>query len=418
MEGISTLTDRLKSLKTKRDRMFALRERLDAVSKIIKEFKEKYEQDAEAINDRIDALSDLSDLSPLPIELADIESVSRILSRNAEILQTAEPNVEEEIAEVEEELNALEGIDRIIAQLRRTIDNLTRDIEVINERIAELEEKKHRINILDSQRIQIYESMMRKTVAQRLYLQNIIDKFELDKDDLLTGLSFEVQVETSNRNDYMERLADKVDGRSHSLDSIKNELEEIFEEVDAQLNSIELPDDLDDIKEFQPLVQQLREWADDVRLRQSTTNSDFFNAIFSPFFQIGLDIEFNDRPLEALSMGERAIVLLKILLGLEDKPLLIDQPEEHLDNRYVYDRLIPAFRSAKSKRQIIIATHNANLVVNTDAEQIIIAEHTNGTLSYQVGSLEDLNIRESLTAILEGGDQAFKKREEKYGYLF
>ena len=110
--------------------------------------------------------------------------------------------------------------------------------------------------------------------------------------------------------------------------------------------------------------------------------------------------------------------MLKILLGLDDKPLLIDQPDEHLDNRYIYDELTPAFRSAKSRRQIIIATHNANLVVNTDAEQIILAECSEGTLSYQVGTLEDLAVRESIKAILEGGDQAFKKREEKYGYRF
>jgi predicted ATPase len=60
-------------------------------------------------------------------------------------------------------------------------------------------------------------------------------------------------------------------------------------------------------------------------------------------------------------MGERAVVLLKILLALDDKPLLIDQPEEYLDNRYIFDELVPAFRSAKKRRQIIIATHNANL---------------------------------------------------------
>ena len=117
-------------------------------------------------------------------------------------------------------------------------------------------------------------------------------------------------------------------------------------------------------------------------------------------------------------MGERAVVLLKILLALDDKPLLIDQPEEHLDNRYIYNELVPAFRSAKKKRQIIVATHNANLVVNTDAEQVLVAECQNGQLSYQFGTLEDLTIRDSIKTILEGGDEAFKKREEKYGYKF
>ena len=98
--------------------------------------------------------------------------------------------------------------------------------------------------------------------------------------------------------------------------------------------------------------------------------------------------------------------------------LLIDQPEEHLDNRFVFDDLVPAFREAKTKRQILIATHNANLVVNTDAEQIVIADNTAGVLSYKTGTLEDLAIRDAIKAILEGGDEAFKKREQRYGYLF
>ena len=106
------------------------------------------------------------------------------------------------------------------------------------------------------------------------------------------------------------------------------------------------------------------------------------------------------------------------MLSLDDKPLLIDQPEEHLDNRFIFKELVPAFRSAKKKRQIIIATHNANLVVNTDAEQIIIAEPSEGVIKYTCGAIEDLTVREKITQLLEGGELAFKKREEKYGYKF
>jgi predicted ATPase len=106
------------------------------------------------------------------------------------------------------------------------------------------------------------------------------------------------------------------------------------------------------------------------------------------------------------------------LLSLDDKPLLIDQPEEHLDNRFIFNELVPAFRSAKRRRQILIATHNANLVVNTDAEQIIVAESDAGLIKYSCGAIEDSNIRDKITQLLEGGELAFKKREEKYGYKF
>jgi len=95
--------------------------------------------------------------------------------------------------------------------------------------------------------------------------------------------------------------------------------------------------------------------------------------------------------------------------------LIVDQPEESLDNKFIYDELVNAFREAKKKRQIIIATNNANLVVNTDAEQIVIAEFENSKIRYKLGTIEDLQLREDIMPILEGGKEAFRKREEKYG---
>jgi len=70
------------------------------------------------------------------------------------------------------------------------------------------------------------------------------------------------------------------------------------------------------------------------------------------------------------------------------------------------------------KRQIIIATHNANLVVNTDSEQIIVADISAGKISFNVGTIENPEIKKKIKDILEGGKEAFEKREEKYGYKF
>ncbi|HIP71959.1 MAG TPA: hypothetical protein EYH05_11270 [Anaerolineae bacterium] len=413
------LTEHLKSLKARRDRIITLRERLSVVSEHITQFHEQYKLDAQAVNEQLQALSELSNLSSLPIEFSQLDTVTQLLSTNVETLQLAQPDVEEQITGVESELGELKGIDRTIAELRRTINNITGEIEAINARIKDLREKEQRILELDAQCVEKFTEMIQKMIEQRLYLQEIIDEFETDQDDLLSGLSFAALVDTSIRKEYIERIVDKMDKRAHPFASVEQALTEIIEDAHQQLNSSEHPNELDDTSAVLPIAQRLRDWANgDIRLKTSTVESEFFNALFSRFFRIGLLIKFNDRPLESLSMGERAVVLLKILLGLDDKPLLIDQPEEHLDNRYIYNELTPAFRNAKAKRQIIIATHNANLVVNTDAEQIIIAEHTDGVISYRVGTLENLDIRESITTILEGGDQAFKKREEKYGYLF
>jgi predicted ATPase len=77
---------------------------------------------------------------------------------------------------------------------------------------------------------------------------------------------------------------------------------------------------------------------------------------------------------------------------------------------------VPLFRKIKKYRQVIIVTHNANLVVNADAEQVIIAENNDENISYKSGSIENLDIREKIYQILEGGKTAFEKREKKYGF--
>jgi ABC-type Mn2+/Zn2+ transport system ATPase subunit len=103
----------------------------------------------------------------------------------------------------------------------------------------------------------------------------------------------------------------------------------------------------------------------------------------------------------------------------DDRPLIIDQPEENLDPKSIFDELVPLFKEVKNRRQIIIVTHNANLVVNTDADQVIIAKagaHAPGNLpqiSYQSGGLENNDIRKSVCEILEGGEEAFKERAKR-----
>ena len=98
----------------------------------------------------------------------------------------------------------------------------------------------------------------------------------------------------------------------------------------------------------------------------------------------------------------------------DDRALIIDQPEENLDPKSIFDELVGLFLIAKAKRQVIMVTHNANLVVNTDADQIIVAHAgplPRGRLppmSYLSGGLENENIRRAVCDILEGGEMAFR----------
>jgi len=134
------------------------------------------------------------------------------------------------------------------------------------------------------------------------------------------------------------------------------------------------------------------------------------------------EISYDGVDIRKLSPGTRGIVLLLLYLALDDsddRPLIIDQPEENLDPKSVFDELVALFIAAKAKRQVIMVTHNANLVINTDADQIIVAEagqHPSGGLppiSYVSGGLENAAIRKSVCDILEGGEAAFRERARR-----
>ncbi len=130
------------------------------------------------------------------------------------------------------------------------------------------------------------------------------------------------------------------------------------------------------------------------------------------------EIKFMGKTLDQLSVGQRGTLYLLFQLATNtfSSPLIFDQPEDDLDNEFITKELVDIFREIKKYRQIIIVTHNANLVVTTDAEQIIVAVNENEKLSYYSGSLENPVINESVCKILEGGKEAFEKRRNKYQF--
>ena len=136
------------------------------------------------------------------------------------------------------------------------------------------------------------------------------------------------------------------------------------------------------------------------------------------YLNVNYSLTLGGKNLSELSPGERGIVLLVFYLALSKSnfPLIIDQPEDNLDNQSVYKRLVPCIKSAKKNRQIIVVTHNPNIAVACDSEQIIYTQMNKETyeITYQTGSLENDNIREKVIDILEGTMPAFELRRLKY----
>ncbi|HSV75375.1 MAG TPA: hypothetical protein VLH79_16600, partial [Chthonomonadales bacterium] len=127
--------------------------------------------------------------------------------------------------------------------------------------------------------------------------------------------------------------------------------------------------------------------------------------------------------LEALSTGQKATAVLLLLLLESDAPLIVDQPEDDLDNRFIAEGVVPRMREEKQRRQFIFSTHNANIPVLGDAELIVglsasgEAERGHARMAAEhMGSIDSKPVRELVEEILEGGKEAFEMRRRKYGF--
>ncbi|MEG0900276.1 MAG: hypothetical protein RSF40_11280 [Oscillospiraceae bacterium] len=134
--------------------------------------------------------------------------------------------------------------------------------------------------------------------------------------------------------------------------------------------------------------------------------------------RIELYVAGNYKALNELSKGQQCTAILNLLLLDNKDPLIIDQPEDNLDNSFIAENLVKTLRENKIKRQYILATHNANIPVFGDAEQIITMEEKNGVghiADNGLGSIDNPKVKENVINILEGGVDAFRMREAKYG---
>lgn len=166
---------------------------------------------------------------------------------------------------------------------------------------------------------------------------------------------------------------------------------------------------------------------------------DIFESFINDNYKLSFEITYKNDVLHHMSPGKKGTVLLILFLQISaaNYPILIDQPEDNLDNRTIYQLLCSMIKRKKRERQIIIVTHNANLVVGTDSENVIVAnqqgqidnasqpyrfEYVNGPIEMSFvddtkkNELYSRGVREHVCDILEGGEEAFETRERKYGF--
>ncbi len=177
------------------------------------------------------------------------------------------------------------------------------------------------------------------------------------------------------------------------------------------------------VKQFINLIQESFDKSDESKCYHKMFKKDKYDAFAEMFYKLKfLDARYSlqlfGKELNSLSPGERGSLLLVfyLLLDARDIPLILDQPEDNLDNQSVAEILVPFIREAKKRRQIIIITHNSNLAVVSDAEQIIrvnINKLQNNKFTFKSGSLES-EIIDDVVDVLEGTKKSFSIRKNKY----
>lgn len=371
----------------------------------------------------IDRFNQLSE-----INAEDIKNSFSLIKEQAIILWT------EQLSNKLEELRALiqeytDNIDekknedvfkRGIAYLEANKQNKELHDRLVNEKkkLAEITEIEKRIKTLNDQKENLLSLIVKGHIKYSEELGDLTKKFLLEHDDIKIRI-----LKTYRESECKDKLKEFINLQSYERQEFVSKWKD---------NYLKDPQSLLESFIFDVLENK-------ISLKQYKNNADLAKAIFvENWFSISYEITYQNDTFDKMSDGKKAFVILKLLLEFSDKkcPILIDQPEDSLDNRAIYNELVSYLKEKKKERQIILVTHNANIVVNADAEEVIIAnQHGEDTpnkggvkFQYISGSLENtvrLNrntteilksqgIREHVCEILEGGTEAFKKRENKY----
>ena len=371
------------------------------------------------------------------------EEVAKVLSKKPEDLPCDNlKEVDEKINETIKKTRSYETAKKKYQEQKQLIADLEKRSELLSKSIIKTEEEStEKLSELRQDRIQLFTDffgVLGKEIEEMetLYkpLQTAIGTGASEVEALLK-FSAKSSYKIANHSSAGLNLIDRTKrGNFRAEGQLESRLADTWEKMrksnfDAEVVKAEISAIEQSFKEHSGEQITI-----DSQLKGAYTAQDIYDWLFdiTPY-EVTSSITFDDTDLHLLSPGQKGIVLLKLYLEIDKndtRPLIIDQPEENLDNHSIVTELNDYFKERKLRRQIILVTHNPNLVVNTDSEQVIIASFSGANeprLTYVSGSLENhaeeeltgdnddkAGIIEKVCSILEGGGPAFSKRNNKY----
>ncbi|GAA8849144.1 PHP-associated domain-containing protein [Helicobacter pylori] len=335
--------------------------------------------------------------------------------KNIEKLEVKQQTLRQEIGEflkekgvIDENIGDLERANCQLADIEKEITDLKRKIEEITNKIKgfswegidkdienfenQIEEKLKEINSVFKEISKNHKEVKPITIKYRLnedIFEGVFEDF-----DKLVDKGFNIQKHQSKIKEYLKEieLKNTIDMQHAGF------IEELYSSIDNKKAAFY--ETMKDIFDREIHFQIYR-----LLILKHLRNVEKYKIF---------EVRYDKRALNETSFGQKCTAVLVVLLSLGNNPIIIDEPEAHLDSALIANYLVTLIKKQKQKRQIIFATHNANFVLNADAEQIIQLKNENNKIVAQSFMIESDKHKEDLLK-LEGGEKAFKDRERKYG---
>lgn len=367
------------------------------------------------VTGRVEAL-DVEGLSHVVILLQEIGAAlletNVLIARIEDLrLDEAAPRLEKDFEELEAAYYLLQSQQNEINEALKREDRLQHQIEHMNALREELE-RAH-----SKERSLLQERAVRR--AEIKVLSESIYELRLEQVDAINANHSNLILLSlspgSQSKAYVELVARLLNG------SRIREQPQVAEDLAKRLRPSELTDLVESGDSSSLAALLNRDMGQMTRVVSHLADHERLYDLEAEILEDRLDIYLNhagvSKPIESLSNGQKATALLPLILGPSAHPLIIDQPEDDLDNSFIYQSLVETIHRLKEERQIIFVTHNANIPVLGEAEQVIVMSMKGAKLANppQTGTVDER--KEDILNLLEGGAEAFKARHRRYDQL-
>lgn len=314
-------------------------------------------------------------------------------------------------------IKANESYTELCSKLEEQGVNFSRLDDLLEKRKIKLKE----VDRINSDKIKLGVSEKECTILYKKYekvIKNISDKrtefiYGVIGND--TNVKFNV-LRNRNRSSFVNIMKTILQKDIQSVDEDIQELADVFFDKNGVIKFRQIMKDIRD-------GIDVKSYSAKTRIAISDMTPELFARLISFLPEDDLTVSYKPEnskkfiPLSNASAGQKTTAILTFLLAYGKSPLLLDQPEDDLDNKLVFDLIVTRLKKTKSNRQIIVVTHNANIPVNGDAEYIVSMDSESDIISTKYeGTMDDQNIRKEICDVMEGTKDAFEMRAKKYHF--